>query len=319
MRTLFVVSGGDAPGINTVLAHYTALATAHGDEVFGAQGGFAGILAGQIEPLTPALITPWAGQSGSYLLSSRDPVLKQAEARERLTAALSGHAIDNVILFGGDGTLRYVSPLLSEWGIPCIGLPTTIDNDIAGTEQTLGFDSACNYAYQAIDGILATGHALHNRIFTLETLGGNTGFLALEIAWGAGAHAVLVPEYPYDNDWLAERLKRAVGRHGYALLVHSEGIPASRTLAEDIFKWTDIRVRDTRLGHAQRGAKPSHGDRALAAHMARLAYQALRDGVRTGTVVVRQGKPLLHEGLLQGYPARLPSRDLYDQINGDER
>ncbi len=319
MRTLLVVSGGDAPGINTVLAHYTVLATAHGDEVYGAQGGLAGILSGQIEQLTPALITPWAGQSGSYLLSSRDPVLKQTEAREQLVEALAHHGIDNVILLGGDGTLRYVAPLLSEWGIACIGLPTTIDNDIAGTEQTLGFDSACNYAYQAVDGILATGHALHNRIFTLETLGGNTGFLALEIAWGAGAHVVLVPEYTYDNDWLAERLKRMVSKHGYALLVLSEGVLASRTLAEDIFRWTNIRVRDTRLGHAQRGARPSHSDRALAAHMARLAYQALRDGLRTGTVVVRQGKPQLHEGLLQGYPTRLPSRDIYDQINGDER
>jgi len=319
LRTLFVVSGGDAPGINTVLAHYTALATAHGDEVFGAQGGLAGVLSGQIVPLTPALLTPWAGQSGSYLLSSRDPVLKQADAREQLAEALIRHSIDNVILFGGDGTLRYVAPLLSEWGIPCIGLPTTIDNDIAGTEQTLGFDSACNYAYQAVDGILATGHALHQRIFILETLGGHTGFLALEVAWGAGAHAVLVPEYPYDNDWLAERLTRMVNRHGYALLVLSEGVSASRTLAEDIFKWTNIRVRDTRLGHAQRGAKPSHGDRALAAYMARLAHQALHDGIQTGTVVVRQGRPLLHEGLLQGYPPRLPARDLYDQINGDER
>ncbi len=318
MKTLMVVSGGDAPGINTVLARYTTLAAAQGDEVLGAVEGFAGVLEGRLLPLSPDLLMPWAGQAGSYLPSSRDPVLNQARARDQLTDTLARHGIDNLVLFGGDGTLRYIPPLLHEWGIPCIGIPTTIDNDVAGTEQTLGFDSACNYAYQAVDGVLATGHALHNRIFLIETLGGHTGFLALAVAWGAGAHAVLVPEYAYQDEWLAQRLADAVRREGYALLVLSEGVPASRTLADDIFRWTGFRVRDTRLGHAQRGAKPSHRDRVLAAHMARLAYQALRDGMMGGTVVVRQGTPQVYEGTLQGLPAPVPERRLYDLINGFE-
>jgi 6-phosphofructokinase 1 len=312
------VSGGDAPGINAVLARYTALAAARGDEVVGAIGGFSGVMDEQLIPLTTKLMTPWEALPGSFLPSSREPVLGQSGAREKLTAILARHAIDNLVVFGGDGTLRYIPPLLREWGIPCIGLPTTIDNDIAGTDQTLGFDSACNYAYQAVDGILATGHALHNRIFMIETLGGHTGFLAVDIAFGARAHAVLVPEYAYENDWLAQRLLATVEQAGYALLVLSEGVAASRRLAEDIPNMTGIRVRDTRLGHAQRGARPTHKDRVLAAHMARTAYQAFSDKVMMGTVVVRDGHIMLHEGAFEGFPPRLPDRALYDFVNGFE-
>ena len=316
MNTLIVVSGGDAPGINTALARYTTLAAAQGNTVAGAVGGFAGLLEEQIVTLEPGQMLPWAGQPGSVLPTSRVPVLSTPEARERLAAILARRAVDNMVLFGGDGTLRHVAPLLRDWGIACIGLPTTIDNDVSGTEQTLGFDSACNYAYQTVDGILATAHALRDRIFMIETLGGQTGFLALAIASGAGAHAVLVPEFGYDNAWLAQRLQAAVGRAGYALLVLSEGVAACRTLAEEIPQWTGVRVRDTRLGHAQRGAKPSHRDRVLAADMARAAYRALCDGITAGTVVVRGGQVTLHTDPLEDLPRRQPDRDLYGLING---
>lgn len=311
-----IVSGGDAPGINTALAAYTALADRYGDQVVGAIGGFAGLLDGRLAPLTSDSVGPWAGQPGSMLPSSRDPVLSGSDAGDRLAGVLRTHGIDNLVMFGGDGSLRHIPPLLAAWGVPCIGLPTTIDNDVPGTERTLGFDSACNYAYQAIDGALATGRALPGRIFMIETLGGHTGMLALAVAQGAGAHAVLVPEYRYDDAWLARRLVDAVHRDGYALLVLSEGVAASRTLADDIPGWTGIRVRDTRLGHSQRGARPSHIDRWLAAEMARLAHRALRDGALRGMVVVRGGEAALYEGGLDGFPAQVPDRAVYDFING---
>lgn len=200
--------------------------------------------------------------------------------------------------------------------MPCVALPTTIDNNVPGTERTLGFDSACNHACAAIDGVRATAHALPDRLFMVETLGGDTGFLALAAAHAAGAHAVLLPEYDYDDGWLAARLRAAVTRAGYALLVLSEGARGARTLADDLPRWTGIRVRDTRLGHAQRGARPSHLDRALAADMARLAHRALREGLASGAVVVREGRVRLHEGTLAGLPSPSPDRALYDAING---
>jgi 6-phosphofructokinase 1 len=316
LKTLMVVSGGDAPGTNAALAHYTALATALGDAVCGALGGFAGLLAGQIIPLANGIIAPWASQPGSYLPSSREPVLKNPTAPEQAARILQQHGIDNLIMFGGDGTLRHIPPLLHAWGIACVGIPATIDNDVPGTEQTIGFDSACNFAYQAVDGALATGRALAGRIFMVETLGGTTGLLALDIAYGVGAHAVLVPEYAYEDDWLAGRLLDAVRRDGCALLVLSEGVAAARTLAEEITQWTGIRVRDTRLGHGQRGARPTHRDRVLAAHMTHRAYRALRGGATMATVVVRGGQITLHEGALDGFPPRLPDRPLYDLVNG---
>lgn len=316
MKTLAIVSGGDAPGINAALAQFTALATSNGHEVMGSRRGFEGLIGNDLIPITTRDIAPWAAYAGSYLPSSRVPVLKEDENRQAMATILKLHGIDNVLLFGGDGSLRHLPPIIAQWGVRCIGLPTTIDNDIAGTDYTLGFDSACNFGCQAIDGVRATARALPGRIFMIETLGGYTGMLALEIAYAAGAHAVLVPEYAYDNEWLSQRLLEAVDRDGHALLILSEGVAAARRLAEDIPQWTHIRMRDTRLGHGQRGAAPSHRDRRLATDMARIAFQAMLDNVERGTVVVRCGEATLHEGPLEGFPPRLPDVSIYNFVNG---
>lgn len=318
MRTLFVVSGGDAPGINALLGRYTAQAELNGDVILGAVGGFPGLLEKNIVHLDSQQLVPWVGRAGSFLPSSRDPVLSNADSRSHMEVVLKGLNIDNLVLFGGNGTLRHIPPLLQSWGIPYIGIPTTIDNDVPGTEMTLGFDSACNYAYQSIDGAMETAHALRGRIFMVETLGGTCGNLALAVANGSDAHVVILPEYEYDDQWLADRLKGCVQRYGYALLVICEGARGARTLADDIPKWIEIRVRDVRLGHAQRGAKPSHQDRVLAGEMARLAFTALRSKTQSGVVVVQNGQVELHEGLLTEQRLPPPDADLYQAINGGD-
>jgi 6-phosphofructokinase 1 len=312
LKTLIVVSGGDAPGINTVLFQFARLQP----NVIGARGGLPGLLNEDLIPISLGLAAPFAAQAGSILASSREPVLGQPEAREVLRRVLEKHEIDTVLLLGGNGTLHYVLPLLANWGIRCVGLPVTIDNDVPGTERTLGFDSACNFAYQAVDGVQATARALPGRIFMMETLGGNTGFLALAIGHGAGAHAVLLPEYEYTDEWLSKRLMDSIKNEGHALLVLSEGVKASRTLADEIPKWTGIRMRDIRLGHAQRGGVPTHLDRVLAAEMAQIAYQALSEGCPIGVVVVRQGSTILHEGTLENIAIPLPDLALYKHVNG---
>jgi 6-phosphofructokinase 1 len=315
MKTLFVVSGGDAPGINALLGQVARLAAAGGDTLLGAVGGFPGLLAGDLMPLTLDALIPWMGRGGSILPSSRDPVLSDGDARQRIQAVLAQHGVENLILFGGNGTLRHIPPLLTAWGLRWIGIPTTIDNDVPGTERTLGFDSACNYAYQAIDGALTTAHALRGRMFMVETLGGFCGNLALAIANGAGAHAVLLPEFEYDDNWLAARMKQAVETHGYGLLVLNEEARGARTLAQSLPATTGIRMRDVRLGHAQRGGLTSHVDRALAAELAYQAYTTLRGGAASGVLIVRGGRVGLQTGELPSHTIS-PDRTLYDRING---
>ncbi len=318
MKTLFVVSGGDAPGINNVLGNYVRLAAQNGDTALGTEGGFPGLLENRIMPLNYDALIPWMGRGGSLLASSRDPVLNQAEAGDRIKAILRDNAVDNIVLFGGNGTLRYIPPLLRNWGIPCVGLPTTIDNDVPGTEMTLGFDSACNFAYHAIDGTTATAHALRGRIFLVETLGGTCGNLALAVAHGADAHAVILPEYSYEDTWLSERITGVLNSDGYALVVICEGARGARTLADDIPKWTGTRVRDVRLGHAQRGGNASHCDRVLAADMAHTAYDALKNGLQTGIICVTNNRVAIHEGGLEQFQLSAPDRTLYNYINGLE-
>jgi 6-phosphofructokinase 1 len=315
MKTLIVVSGGDAPGINALIGHYVRIASDRGDQVLGARGGFPGLLSGNIVSIALNDILPWMGRAGSFLPTSRDPVLSQSGAGERIQAQLYSHQVDHILLFGGNGTLRHIPPLLRAWGISCIGIPTTIDNDVPGTEISLGFDSACNDAYHAIDGVLATGHALNGRMFMVETLGGTCGRLALAVGHGAGAHAVLVPEYDYDESWLADRLMVALSKAGFALLVLCEGAKGARTLADTLPQRTGVRMRDVRLGHAQRGAAPSHRDRVLAAQMAQIAASSFAGGGANGIILVRDGIPCLHNGELPEANT-LPDRVLYNAING---
>jgi 6-phosphofructokinase 1 len=316
LKTLVVVSGGDAPGINTALYHFAGLAAATGDVVIGAQGGFPGVLRQDFVTLSLDQLIPWAAMPGSFLASSRDPVLAQPGSQTALRDILARHTIDNLLLFGGDGTLRHIPPLLAQWGIPSVGIPTTIDNDVPGTDQTLGFDSACNFAYPLIDGIRATGHALVGRVFTLETLGGGTGFLALEIAGASGADAVLVPEIPYDPTHVSNRLQSAAERKGQALLVYSEGLPDKLDMLESIGRLTGIRVRSSHLGHAQRGGTPSHADRKLAADMAHMAYTHLRSRSAGGVLLVQAGHLRLHSGALDTSEPKPIDRMRYTQING---
>jgi 6-phosphofructokinase 1 len=130
------------------------------------------------------------------------------------------------------------------------------------------------------------------------------------------AQAVLIPEYAYDKVWLTQRLTTVVKRDNYALVVLSEGITASRTIAQDIAQWTGMYCRDTRLGHGQRGTSPTHQDRLLAVQMARVAYQALREGEKTGMTAVREGLVVFHKGTITGQPARTPDRAIYNIVNG---
>ena len=316
MRTGILVSGGDAPGINAAIDAFMTIADAHGDRVIGAHGGFAGLLAGALVDFDRGLVSLLSGRGGSILRSSREMALAAPGARDKLRTVMNERGIDNLLLFGGDGSIRHILPLLQRWGVACVVLPTTIDNDVPGTGYTLGHDSACNYAWQSISGIRATAHALPGRIFLVETLGGFCGRLALEIAYAANADAVLLPEYAFELDWLAARCIKAVKARGTALVIVCEGVQGSGDLAETLASESGIRVRQTGLGHAQRGADVSFRDRVAAREMSLVAHQAFRDGVRLGMAVERDGKFSLQAGLPAMESLPPPDAARYKQVNG---
>ena len=317
MKTLILVSGGDAPGINAAIAAYAGLAGRHGDSVIGSQGGFEGLLSGQVSEIDLPAVNLLSGRGGSWLTSSRAPVLSDDDAQQKLSRVMSEQEIDNLLLFGGDGTIKFVIPRLESWGVACVAIPTTIDNDVPGTDYTLGHDSACNYAWQTVEGIRATANALPGRIFLMETLGGHTGYLALAIAYACGADAVLLPEYDFELDWLAERLKSTVAQRGYALVVLCEGLPGAERLTDEIPQITGIRARLTRLGHAQRGASVSHLDRRTAVDMSRIAYDAFKQGGRVGTVVAHSGALIVQEGASSmDFVRPAPDYQQYAFVNG---
>ena len=316
MKTAIVVSGGDAPGINAAIAAYARLADEGGDQVVGAQDGFGGLLDGRLSELDRALLWRLSGVGGSILRSSREPVLSAPDAGERLRAVMRSNAIDNLLIFGGDGSLKYALPLLERWDAPAVALPTTIDNDVAGTDYTLGHDSACNFALAAVEGIRATADALPGRIFMLETLGGHSGYLALAIAQANGVDAALLPEYDFELDWLAGRLRRVVQDAGYALVALCEFVPGIDQLVAELPRRSGIRLRYTALGHAQRGADASHCDRRVARDMSRLAWRALHDGLKLGTVVMQAGRLSLREGVMPLEAKPPPDYELYRRING---
>lgn len=315
MKTCIVVSGGDAPGINAAIECYLRLAGRQGDQVVGAQDGFPGLLAGRVGEIDRAAVALLAGRGGAWLRSSREPALATTGARGKLRGVMKDHQIDNLLLFGGDGTIRTIMPLLDGWGAPCIALPTTIDNDVVGSDYSLGHDSACNYACQTINGIKATAHALPGRIFMVETLGGDCGNLALAIAYASGADAALLPEYDFQMDWLADRLKTAGAEKGAALAVLCEGVKNIQRIVAEIPKLTGTRVRHSKLGHAQRGADVSHVDRVVARDMCRLAFDAFKSGVSTATVISVQGSLRLHRGTLPEGRAVRPDYDRYAFVN----
>jgi 6-phosphofructokinase 1 len=316
MHMLVIVSGGDAPGINAALFHLADQAAQYNHALIGARGGFAGVLTESFVPLGVRALVPLIGVGGSFLPSSRVPVLADADNRARFAQILRDHAFDAVILFGGGGTLHHIPPILSEMGIMCACIPTTIDNDVPGTQLTLGFHSAVDFAMRAVDGIRATAHALEGRLFTLETLGGDCGNLAQAVAFAAGADGVLIPEYSHiDDAAIAQHLRAALDRKGHALLVYNEYIADKNALIERIAAHTGVRLRDTRLGHAQRGGSPSSMDRFLAKDWAHMALSALQQSIPMSMTVYRDGGVALHHGLLTGDAPR-PDAELYRRLNG---
>ncbi|MFU8796491.1 MAG: 6-phosphofructokinase [Dehalococcoidia bacterium] len=310
-RIGILTSGGDAPGMNACIRAAVRAARAHDIEILGIRRGYAGLIRGEIERLDRKAVANIIHQGGTILGTARSSEFMAPEGRALAIKNLEKEAIEGLILIGGDGTFRGGSDLSQECGVGIIGVPGTIDNDIYGSDYTIGFDSAVNCALNAIDRIRDTALS-HERLFFVEVMGRRTGFIALESGMAGGAEELLIPELPFGVDDLCSHLERSFkGEKRSAIVVVAEsGKPGdSFRIAREVREKTGFDSRVCVLGHLQRGGSPTARDRVLAGKLGVAAVSALVEG-KSGCMV----------GEVNWRVAYTPLRDTWDKkkdLNAD--
>jgi 6-phosphofructokinase 1 len=280
-----LTSGGDAPGMNACIRAAVRSALADGIEVVGIRRGYNGLIAGDFMNLDRAAISNIIHRGGTILETSRCDEFETREGRKRAAAMVRKAGIEGLVVIGGDGTFHGGSLIGEEQGIDVTGVPATIDNDVYGTDYTVGFDTAINCALEAIDRVRDTAISME-RLFFIEVMGRNTGFIALESGIAGGAEEVIIPEDLMNTDELSLRLHESfkAGKQSAIVVVAEAGHPGwSFRLAREVFHKTGIVSRVCVLGHVQRGGPPTARDRILGSMLGSLAVQALQDG-RAGSV-----------------------------------
>ncbi|MGB6894535.1 MAG: 6-phosphofructokinase [Dehalococcoidia bacterium] len=273
-------SGGDAPGMNACIRAIVRTASGSGIEVVGVLHGYRGLLEGLAVPLTRRAVGNIIQRGGTILGTARCEAFTTPEGRAEAAQTLREAEIDGLVVLGGDGSFRGAAALASEHGLPVITIPATIDNDIVGTDFTVGFDTAVNVALEAIDRIRDTAESLE-RLFFVEVMGHVCGAIALEVGVAGGADEMLVPEAPVDIDVLCERLQEGF-RHGRrsSIVVVAEGKQPGETfaIAHEVWTRTHVDHRVCVLGHVQRGGAPTARDRVLGSKLGTFAVDALAAG-----------------------------------------
>jgi 6-phosphofructokinase 1 len=291
-RFAVLTSGGDAPGMNAVIYGVREEATADHAEGVGILEGFDGLAAGaRIELAGPAVSPAMVAQSGTILRTSRRADLRLEPVVADCVASLSRLGIDGLVVIGGAGSLLGVERLRVTSDIPIAFVPATIDNDIEGSEETIGFDSAVNYGVAAVDSLRVTAESLLHRAFLVEVLGANCGRIADAIAASTPVDVLIVPERPLALVDVARQMQEALTAR-YAIAVMTEGCGEAGTIARQLGELMGARVRPEVLGHSQRAAHPTARDRRLGLACGRSAVSALLAGT-SGDVVVRHGAPTL--------------------------
>lgn len=278
-----LTSGGDAPGMNSCVKAVVNKALSMGIEVIGIVGGYAGLIHGDLIPLTQQSVNNIVGTGGTILYSSRCPEFKTEEGMSLAVETCKANHIDALVCVGGDGTFRGATDMTFH-GIPSIGLPGTIDNDITATDYTIGLDTSINTTVQMIDNLRDTCES-HARLNVVEVMGRDCGQIALYAAIASGAVAVAIPEVPFDEAAAMEKIRtlRAAGKRNMIVVVsegmfNPDGTPYGETLAERIEEQTGVETKFARLAHVVRGGKPTMKDRTIAAEMGVKAVELLVAG-----------------------------------------
>lgn len=276
-RIGILTSGGDAPGMNAAIRAVTRHAIDKGLEVYGINYGYAGLVAGDIFPMTSETVSDRISRGGTFLYSARYPEFAQVEGQLKGIEQLKKFGIEALVVIGGDGS--YHGALrLTEHGFNAVGLPGTIDNDIPYTDFTIGFDTAVTTAVEAIDKIRDTASS-HARTFVVEVMGRGAGDIALWAGVSGGVEQIVVPEHNFDIEAIASKIKiaREKGKK-HIIIVLAEGVMHADEFAEKLSKYGDFSVRSTVLGHVQRGGSPTARDRVLASKMGAYAVDLLLEG-----------------------------------------
>lgn len=272
-----LTSGGDAPGMNAAVRAVVRKAIYHGMEVYGIKNGYQGLMEGNIEKMELGSVGDIIQRGGTILFSARSEEFKTEAGQEKAINQLKKHGIEGLVVIGGDGSFRGAEKL-TEKGFPCIAVPATIDNDIAGTDFTIGFDTALNTIIDSIDKIRDTATS-HERTFVIEVMGRDAGDLALWAGLAAGAETLLIPEKEDDFDDVVEKLHRGHERgKKHSIILLAEGVGSGVEYADRIWKEAGIETRVTVLGHIQRGGSPTASDRVLASRLGAKAVDLLRSG-----------------------------------------
>jgi 6-phosphofructokinase 1 len=275
-------SGGDAPGMNACIRSVVRTAIYRGLEVYGITYGYDGMIKGNIKRMYSHSVSNIIQRGGTILKSARSEAFRTKEGRQQAYEQLMSHGIEGIIAIGGDGTFTGAKTFYEEFGIPTIGCPGTIDNDIYGTDYTIGFDTAINTALEAIDKIRDTA-AAHDRVFFVEVMGRDSGYIAIECGIGGGAEFVMVPESKTDLKKIVKSFKNLRKSKSSSIIVVAEG--EEEGMAEIVMNKVKSSINDenkefkvTTLGHIQRGGNPTARDRVLASRCGMAAVDGLIAG-----------------------------------------
>ena len=284
-----LTSGGDAPGMNAAVRAVARAALARGMKVYGIRRGYNGLIYDDVFEMNLRTVSDIIHRGGTVLCTARSPEFKTEEGMQKAIATCKKYGIDGCVVIGGDGSYRGARDL-SLRGIPCIGLPGTIDNDIACTDETIGFDTAMNTAVEMIDKLRDTAQS-HERCSVCEVMGRNCGDIALNVGIAVGATAILIPEVEYDLEHIINKIKKskASGKEHFIIVV-AEGVGGSAEIAKTIGEKVGIESRATVLGHVQRGGNASLRDRVLASNMGYHAVELLTEGVGNRVIAIRNSK-----------------------------
>ena len=279
-----VTSGGDAPGMNAAIRAVVRLAHTGHLEVLGFERGWEGLMTNTFRPLGPRSVSGIINQGGTVLYTSRCPEFKKRESVLKAAETLDRNDVFGLVVIGGDGSFNGALELSKESGAAIIGVPATIDNDVSGIDETIGFDTAVNTAVSEIDKIRDTAIS-HERIFIVEVMGKTRGFLALTVGLTVGSEVILVPEVKFETRDLIESIEDSRRRGKKSnIIVAAEGVGETRALAKEIEEHTKSEVRLSVLGYAQRGGSPTARSRYLACLFGDKAVELILSGERNKIV-----------------------------------
>ena len=314
-KIAILTSGGDAPGMNAAVRAVVRYSLSNNVEVLGIHRGYHGLLQGEIEVLNRRSVSDIIDRGGTFLKTARCLEFKQEEVRAKAYEILKSNGVEGLIVVGGDGSFTGAR-LLSEFGISTVGIPGTIDNDLAYTDYTIGFDTALNTILDSVRKLRDTSSS-HERVSIVEVMGRNCGDLALYSALAGGAEAVIVPECPFNREELCDRIMNGKKNNKlHSLIILAEGAGTAEDLRKYIGDKIGLDTRATVLGHIQRGGIPTGRDRVIASLMGKKAVDVLLNNSICAKVIGIKDNLVFDMDIADALKVeKVFNKDLYDLIN----